>query len=138
MKKIAIVFILYFASMCLGSCVKNEVGPKGDPGVSNIKTFTFSNQAIAPNPLDTNINQVTIDFADLSASIVLNGFLQAFVAPANSNKSTWTALPGLFSPAPGEVPFVQLNYQFSQGRLVIYTIQNPDFESVDVKVVLGN
>lgn len=135
-----LTFVILASLMLSTACTKTEVGPqgpKGDPGVANIKSFTFTNRSIVTNVIDTTFKEVILDIPELTDGIVTEGFFQAFIAPANSNKNTWYALPGNFSPDPGVVPFVTFNYQLTRGRVAIFTTQKPAFAAVDVRVVFG-
>ncbi|MFN3528749.1 MAG: hypothetical protein ACK417_02345 [Bacteroidia bacterium] len=121
----------------LVACTKEDIpGPQGPPGVdgnANVKSQRFINRPFFLNPL-ANIYEVFLDWDGLSPDIVANGSVQVFIAPANDGGSSWTALPGRFSPDLTTWPAAEFDVQVSAGRVVVYTAAQPVF-NVDFRVV---
>jgi hypothetical protein len=143
MKNAFFIAALFWLVLFSASCVKNEVGPqglqgpKGDPGLANINTIVFRELELFENPLLPGVYQAFADTSAITSAVVNQGFLQVYVAEHKSDGSLWTALPGHFSPDPGAVPFVQLGYQVSPGRVAIFTSESPAFSKIDVRLVIG-
>ncbi len=133
--KLLFIAILFVS---LASCQKEAIGPEGPAGQdgnANVTIITHSNQNIFLNPI-LEIWELTLTVPEITGEIMANGIVTVFLAPANSNNSSWTALPGMFSPDLSEIPAVHFNYQVSSGGVAIFTFAEPAFKFVDVKVAV--
>jgi hypothetical protein len=139
MKRVPLVSI--FLLLSLVSCTREVVGPQGPegpqgpPGNANVQAVIFTNRPFTYNEL-ADVYQVLVDVPQITADILSSGSVSAFVASANSNNTSWTALPGNFSPDFQEFPLVPFDFQYSSGSATIYTATDPGFGNVDLKIVV--
>ncbi|MDO1449400.1 hypothetical protein Q0590_24205 [Rhodocytophaga aerolata] len=124
------------------SCTREEVGPQGPegpqgpPGNANVEAVIIVNQPFTFNQL-ANVYQVLVDVPQITGEILSGGTVSAFIAPANSNNTSWTALPGRFSTEITSIPAVHFDFQYSSGSATIYSVTNPAFGNVDLKIVVA-
>lgn len=135
-----ILFFLFSALLLMSaSCTEEEnvgpQGPQGPAGNANVQAIIFTNRPFTFNPL-ANVYQVLVDVPQINNDILAKGTVSAFVAPANNNNSSWTALPGKFSTDITAHPMVEFDFQYSSGSATIYSTSNPNFGNVDLKIVV--
>lgn len=132
--------LLFFAlfAFSLTGCQTEVIGPEGPPGQdgnANVRIVNIINQSIFLNPL-LNSWEIIVDVEEITREIMNNGFVSAFLAPANNNNRSWTALPEMFSPDLSAIPAIHFDYEVFTGRVAIYTFSEPAFQGVDVRVVI--
>lgn len=139
MKNLKYLSLLIVAVSVFAGCEKEgepgPAGPAGPQGNANVKTVIFTNQSFAFNAT-ANVYQIVQGSTDITAAIVANGSVTAYIAKANNSNSNWTALPGDFTPdpaVPGQSRF--FNFSYSENSATVYTATNPGY-NVDVKFVI--